>query len=154
MTMAVILIQLVSSSLETPGRTDIARGFAIKCAAGRVIGPGPVHVLADVEVRPAITVKVGSAGARAPEVLAVEARGPGHVHERAPTVGTRHVAEQRHPPIAGDQQIRPTVPVIVTHRDAMAVEKWLIEPGLVGHIAEFELAQVFVEPARMAFDGL
>src|SRR5207237_6325540 len=60
--------------------------------------------------------------------------------------------EQRQLAPAGDEEIGPTITIIVGDGAAVRVEINAVEADLLGHVLEFEVAEVLVELARVADD--
>ena len=123
-------------------------------AALRIIGPGPVDVLADIEIRETVTIQVRPGGARCPQSLGQTGlfRDLG---KAAAAFAVRLIAIQGHPAPARDQQIGPAVAVVIAYRAAVCVKESRragIQADLPGHVAEFAFAQVLVKPAAMALD--
>src|SRR5262249_11039917 len=89
--------------------------------ARRMVGEGPIDVMAYVKIWETIAVEVSPSGARAPERIG-KAGGPRDLLEAATPAAVRNVVKQREPAIAGDQQIGPAVVVVIGHGAAVVVE--------------------------------
>ena len=84
----------------------------------------------------------------------MQARFLGHLDEVPAAAVRRLVVEQGDAAVAGDEQVGPAVAVVVGDGAAVGVEVDLVEADLRGHVAEFPVAEVLVQPAGMALDLL
>src|SRR5262245_50242386 len=117
----------------------------------RVIGEGPIAIMANVEIEQAVAVEVAERGAGAPVLFAVvtEARLGRDILELAVII-----AEQRHAAIARDEQVGPAVVIVVANRNAVSIELDAVEADFGRDITELPVTFVAVEFARMAEDFL
>src|SRR5262249_33895592 len=120
----------------------------------RVVCERPVDVMANVQVRVAVAIQVGTGRAGAPQVVG-QARLPSNLDEAPSALAVRHVLEQGKPAPAGDEQIGPAVTVEVGDSGAVRVEPGeVFEAYLSGHVLKLEAAQVLEELAGVAPDLL
>src|SRR5262249_37480928 len=110
--------------------------------------------MANVQVRVAVAIQVGTGRAGAPQVVG-QARLPSNLDEAPSALAVRHVLEQGKPAPAGDEQIGPAVTVEVGDSGAVRVEPGeVFEAYLSGHVLKLEAAQVLEELAGVAPDLL
>src|SRR5262249_639744 len=142
---------------ELFGRADVRRLAVV--VAGEVVGKGPVNVLAHVEIGKAVAVQVGPRGASRPGNSLVQAGAGADVLEPPTALPVGYVPEKGAAAPTRDEQVRPTVAVIIGDRRGVAVEPGLsagqaLQADLGGDVLELPVAEVLVELARMALDLL
>src|SRR5262249_4883636 len=137
---AFVAIESVHQGLEMLGAARIALDAEDISLAGRILAEGPVRVMADVEVREAVAVDVGPAGAGAPGVVA-RPELVGDVRDAPAAVAVGFIVKQGQASVAGDQQIGPAVAIVVGDGGAVGVPPaHAAEPDLVGDIAKLPVA--------------
>src|SRR5207253_1226829 len=102
----------------------------------------------------AVAVQVGPGSAGRPQPLR-QAGLLGHLDKAAAALTVGLVAIEGHPAPTRNQQIGPTIAVVIADRAAVCVEESRragIQADLLGHVAKLAFAQVFVQPAAVAFD--
>src|SRR5439155_11711787 len=124
---------------------DLGRTVGLVLAVERAVDVvllGPLRIIGDEKVELAVFVVVhpGGAGAKAG---VVDAGRPGNVFERAVAL----VVEEARFAQTGDVNVAPAAVVVVSHRDAHAVDLDP-EPGLCGDVGEGAVAVVVVELQR------
>src|SRR3954470_7317681 len=77
---AVVVVEGVRQPVESLGGANVGQGLVPVVLARWVVLPGPVDVMANVEVREAVAVEIAPGGTRAPERVG-QTRRAGHVRE-------------------------------------------------------------------------
>src|SRR5580692_4700350 len=112
-------------------------------AAEHIVLGRPLHVVADEQVKPAVTVKIKPQRGRAQGLPVAESAGVGNVGESSlPAIFEQPVLSDTR-----NQDVGKTVVVVIAHGDAHSVHLY-IETGLVGYVGKSTVAVVVVEPQR------
>src|SRR5262249_5869917 len=133
---------------ERLGRADVADDLFRVAGAHRVVSERPVGVLANIKVRVAVAVEIRPGRAGAPQRLR-QSRLSSHVDETPASLAVGLVAIEDHAAPAGNQEVRPTIAVIISDGTTVRIEHRLIEPGLLRHVPESPAAQVLIEPVAI-----
>jgi len=146
----IVAVERMRQRQEVPGIAQIAPIIG-RIKARPILGfQIPIEIVNHVDVGIAFAVKVCEACTGTPEIV-VELRLFGHFNElSAPCLLILHIVEQGHPAIAGHQQVRPAVLVVIPDRGTVRVKIDLVQTDLGGDILELEVAQVLVELAGVA----
>src|SRR5580692_1374501 len=112
-------------------------------AAEHIVLGRPLHVVADEQVKPAVTVKIKPQRGRAQGLPVAESAGVGNVGESSlPAIFEQPVLSDTR-----NQDVGKTVVVVIAHGDAHSVHLY-IETGLVGYVGKSTVVVIVVEPKR------
>src|SRR5580704_14262311 len=112
-------------------------------AAEHIVLGRPLHVVADEQVKAAVTVRIKPQRGRAQGLPVAEATGVGNVDESSlPAILEKPVLSN-----TCDQDVGKTVVVVIAHGDAHSIHLY-IETDFVGYVGKSTVAVVVVEPKR------
>src|SRR5262249_11339004 len=142
-------IERVRQWLEPAWLAHVA-GFAVVRAIRWVVGlKSPVAIVRHVNLREPVAVKVPPAGAGGPQSV-VETRFTSDIDKVPAAIAVGLVVEQDEPVVPGQEQVGPTVVVVVERGVPVRILERAGQPDFRAYVFKLPAAEVAVQATRVA----